>query len=481
MGLPTQSSSTNADAGAAPAEPVSLWRLFREAVRGSSRNFTTGSLGQAIFLLAVPMVLEMAMESVFAVCDVFFVGKLGPDAVATVGITESLMTLVYTTGIGLGIGAMATVARRVGEKDPEGAAHAAAQALYIGAATSLILGLAGAIFAPRLLAVMGAEPGVIAGGSTFARIQLGGCGVVIFLFLINSMFRGAGNAAIAMRVLWLANAINIALGPCLIFGLGPFPELGVTGAAVATTIGRGTGAIYALSRLFGRNERLSVAARHLTPDLAAMRRMLVLCGSNIVQLFIGMASWVGLTRIISGFGSAAVAGHTIGIRVVIFALLPSVGMGNAAATLVGQSLGARLPERAEQAVWRAALYNFVFLCATGLVFVVAAEPIVRLFSPDPAVIGYGSSSLRTIALGFPCYAYGMVISQSFNGAGDTRTPTLLNLFCFWLFELPLAWLLAYRFGLGPRGVFWAIMLAFSLFAGAAIILFRRGTWKSKRV
>ena len=460
----------------------SLWSLFREAVHGSSRNFTTGPLGQAIFLLAVPMVLEMAMESVFAVCDVFFVGKLGPDAVATVGFTESLMTLVYTIGMGLGIGAMATVARRIGEQDPEGAAHAAAQALYIGAATSGVLGVAGALFAPRLLAVMGAAPTVIATGSTFARVELGGCGVVIFLFLINSIFRGAGNAAIAMRVLWLANAINILLGPCLIFGLGPFPELGVTGAAVATTIGRGTGAVFALSRLCGGGDgRLRVSARHFTPDFPAMRRMLAICASSIAQLFVGMASWVGLTRIVSGFGSEAVAGHTIGIRIIIFALLPSMGMGNAAATLVGQSLGAGLPQRAEQAVWRAAWYNFLFLSSTGLLFVFAAEPLVRLFSADQAVIAYGAASLRTIALGFPCYAYGMVISQSFNGAGDTRTPTILNLVCFWLFELPLGGLLAYRFGLGPRGVFWAIMLAFSLFAGASMILFRRGHWKTKRI
>lgn len=476
LGSPAQSAPE-------PATPRGgWWRLFLEAIHGSSRDFTTGPLGQAIFLLAVPMVLEMAMESIFVVCDVFFVGKLGPDAVATVGITESLMTLVYTIGIGLGIGAMATVARRIGEKDPEGAAHAAAQALYLGLGVSAVLGVGGGLMAPRLLALMGAEPGVIASGSTFARVQLGGCGVVVFLFLINSMFRGAGNASIAMRVLWLANAINIGLGPCLIFGLGPFPELGVTGAAVATTIGRGTGAIYALSRLTGgRDSRLTVAARHLAPDPAAMRRMLGLCASSIVQLFIGMASWVGLTRIVSGFGSEAVAGHTIGIRVIIFALLPSMGLGNAAATLVGQSLGAGKPERAEQAVWRAALYNFWFLTATGVIFVAFAEPIVRLFSSDPAVIGYGAASLRTIALGFPFYAYGMVLSQSFNGAGDTRTPTLLNLACFWMFELPLGWWLAYRAGLGPRGVFWSIMLAFSVFAGAAILLFRRGHWKTKRV
>jgi len=462
-------------------EKQSTWSLLREAIRGSHRNFTEGSLGQAIILLAVPMVLEMAMESIFAVCDVFFVGRLGPDAVATVGLTESLITLVYTTGIGLGIGAMATVARRIGEKDRDGAAHAAVQALYIGAAASLVLGLAGGIFAPKLLGLMGAEPSVLATGSTFARIMLGGSGVVVFLFLINSIFRGAGNAAIAMRVLWLANSLNIVLGPCLIFGLGPFPELGVTGAAIATTTGRGIGALYAFSHLLRPGSRVHIQARHLTPDLAAMVRMLQLCASSIVQLFIGMASWVFLTRIISGFGSQAVAGHTIGIRVLLFALLPSMGMGNASATLVGQSLGAGKPDRAEAAVWRAGFYNFVFLGLVGLVFALFPKVIAGFFSDDPIVLGYASASLRTIAFGFPFYAYGMVISQSFNGAGDTRTPTLLNLFCFWMFELPLAWFLAYEWAMGPRGVFWAMMIAFSVFAVDAAVVFRKGTWKTKKV
>ena len=462
-------------------EKQSTWPLLREAVRGSHRNFTEGSLGQAIVLLAVPMVLEMAMESVFAVCDVFFVGRLGPDAVATVGLTESIITLVYTTAIGLGIGAMATVARRIGEKDPDGAAHAAAQAIYLGAAASLVWGLAGGIFAPRLLLVMGATPAVVATGSTFARVMLGGSGVVIFLFLINSIFRGAGNAAIAMRVLWLANALNIVLGPCLIFGLGPFPELGVTGAAIATTTGRGIGALYAISHLLRPGSRIHIQARHLTPDVAAMGRMLRLCGSSIVQMFIGMASWVFLTRIIAGFGSQAVAGHTIGIRVILFALLPSMGMGNAAATLVGQSLGAGKPDRAEAAVWRASFYNFVFLGLVGVIFALFARSIAGIFTDDPVVLGYASASLRTIAFGFPFYAYGMVISQSFNGAGDTRTPTLLNLCCLWIFELPLAWFLAYQWGMGPRGVFWAMTLAFSVFAWAAALVFRTGRWKGKTV
>jgi len=416
----------------------SLWTLLREAVRGSRRNFTEGPLDQAILLLAVPMVLEMAMESLFAVCDVFFVGRLGPEAVAAVGLTESLMTLVYTIGIGLGIGGMATVARRIGEQDADGAAHAAVQALYIGLAASAVLGVVGIVFAPRLLMVMGASPAALATGSTFARIMVGGSGVVVFLFLINSIFRGAGNAAIAMRVLWLANGLNIALGPCLIFGLGPFPELGVTGAAVATTCGRGVGAAYAFSHLLRPGGRSYIQRHHWTPDVAAMKRMLRICGASLFQLFVGMASWVGLTRIIASFGSEAVAGHNISVRIFISALLPSMGLGNAAATLVGQSLGAGKPDRAEAAVWRVGLFNFVFLSATGLIFAIFGREISSWFTSDPAALDYASASLRAIALGFPFYAYGMVLSQSFNGASDTRTPTLLNVAFLWLFELPLA-------------------------------------------
>jgi putative MATE family efflux protein len=284
-----------------------------------------------------------------------------------------------------------------------------------------------------------------------------------------------------MRVLWLANSLNILLGPCLIFGLGPFPEMGVTGAAIATTTGRGVGVLYALSHLLRPGSRVHVQARHFTPDFAAMIRMLRLCASSIVQLFIGMASWVFLTKIISGFGSQAVAGHTIGIRVILFALLPSMGMGNAAATLVGQSLGAGKPDRAESAVWRASFYNFCFLGVVGILFAAVPAAIAGIFTNDPVVQNIAAASLRTIAFGFPFYAYGMVISQSFNGAGDTRTPTLLNLCCFWLFELPLAWFLAYQAGLGPQGVFWAMMIAFSVFAVAASLIFRRGHWKNRVV
>ncbi|HEX7314949.1 MAG TPA: MATE family efflux transporter [Pyrinomonadaceae bacterium] len=463
-----------------------LFTAVREAVRGAhpKYDYTSGSIGRAILLLSVPMVLEMLMESLFVVCDVYFVGRLGKEAVAAVGLTESMMVLVYTLGIGLSIGATAMVARRTGERDPEGAAHTAAQVILLGLAVSLVLGALGVAFAPQLLEWMGAEPAVIAGGSNFTRVMLGANVSVMMLFLINGAFRGSGDAAVAMRVLWLANAINIALGPCLIFGLGPFPELGVTGAAVATSIGRGTGALYAFSKMWRGGGRIHVRPRHFRIDPQLMRRVVSLSGTATFQVFVGMASWIALTRIVSGFGSAAVAGNIIGMRIIMFALLPSWGMSNAAATLVGQSLGAGKPERAEKAVWRAGFYNMIFLGIVGAAFILFADPIVGIFTHAAAgeeVHAYGVDCLRIIAGGFLFYAYGMVLTQSFNGAGDTRTPTLINVFVFWLWEIPLAWLLAYTFGMGPRGVFLAAAIAFSTLAVVSAYFFRRGRWKTKRV
>ncbi len=461
-------------------EHDSLWRGLRESVRGSHRDYTQGPVGRAVLLLAVPMVLEMLMESIFAVCDVFFVAHLGADAVATVGLTESMLTIVYTVAIGLSIGAMAMVARRTGEHDPEGAAHTAWQVIVLGLGISLLLGVLGIIFAPRLLGLMGASPGVLT-HVNYTRVMLGGNASVVLLFLINAIFRGVGDAAIAMRVLWLANIINIVLGPCLIFGWGPFPELGVTGAAVATTIGRGTGALYAFSRLLRPDGRITLARRHLRIEPGLMARLVKLSGTGTLQVFIGTASWIGLIRLISTFGSDALAGYTIGIRVILFALFPSWGMSNAAATMVGQALGAGKPERAERAVWRAGLYNVCFLGTVGLIFVVFAGPIARLFTQEPAVAQYATDCLRIIASGFLFYAYGMVLTQSFNGAGDTWTPTWLNLCIFWLWEIPLAWVLARPLGFGPRGAFFAVTLAFSTLAIASAILFRRGHWKTKKV
>jgi putative MATE family efflux protein len=460
-----------------------LFEAVRQAIRGTHANYdyTSGSIGRAIMLLSIPMVLEMLMESVFAVVDVFFVGRLGKDAVATVGLTESMLTIVYTLAIGLSIGATAMVARRTGERDAEGAARTAAQVIILGLIVSLVIGVAGVALAPTLLAAMGAEPGVIANGSNFTRVMFG-CNVsVVMLFLINAIFRGAGDAAIAMRVLWFANAINILLGPCLIFGLGPFPELGVTGAAVATTIGRGTGALYAFSRLLKPGGRINLTWHHFRLDPALMMRLVRLSGMGTFQVFIGMASWIGLTLILAGFGSEAVAGNTIGMRVIMFALLPSWGMSNAAATMVGQALGAGKPERAEQAVWKAGFYNLCFLGVIGLAFVVFAGQIVGLFTQDPAVYAYGVDCLRIVACGFLFYAYGMVITQSFNGAGDTWTPTIINLFVFWLWEIPLAYALAIFFRLGPHGVFLAVTIAFSTLAVVSAVVFRRGRWKTRKV
>ena len=464
------------------AATVSFWTIVRESVRGEvHHDFTVGPIGRAVLLLAVPMVLEVVLESVFAVADIFWVSRLGPEAVASVGLTESLLTVIYALAMGLGIGATAVVARRIGEKDPEGAARAAVQALALALLVSVVLGTAGALLAPRLLALMGASPEVIAVGRGYATIMLGGEAAIIVLFVSNAIFRGAGDAAIAMRVLWLANIINIVLGPLLIFGPGPFPALGVTGAAIATTTGRSIGAIYALTRLFRQASRIPVTRRHVRVDVGVMRQIVSLSGSATLQNLIGMASWIGLVRILAGFGDQALAGYTIAVRLIIFALLPSWGLSNAAATMVGQSLGARKPDRAEQAVWKAGAYNGRFLVAVGILYFLTAPLVLRAFTDDPVVTDYAVHCLRIVALGYPLYAYGMVLTQSFNGAGDTWTPTWLNLFCFWIFEIPLAWALAGPGGMGPSGVFWAIMAAFSLLALASVVLFRRGRWKTRVV
>jgi putative MATE family efflux protein len=465
--------------GAAPAE--SIWSAVREALRGSRRNYTEGPIGRAILILAIPMVLEMVMESVFVVCDVFFVSKLGPDAVATVGLTESLLAIVYTIAMGLSIGVSATVARRTGEHDSEGASWTAVQGIALGLIVALVLGVAGAIFAPSLLGLMGASPDVVASGSMFARVMLGGNASILLLFLINGVFRGAGDAQLSMRTLWLANAINIALGPCLIFGLGPFPKLGVTGAAIATTTGRSIGVLFGMSQFFRRSGRVHIYRRHLKLDPKVMLRLVKLSGSGTFQVLVGTASWIGLVRILATFGSSALAGYTIAIRIVLFALLPSWGMSNAAATMVGQALGARKPERAERAVWMAAFYNLCFLGSVSLFFFFGARGIVGLFTQDAGVAEFARDGLRVIAIGFVLYAYGMVLSQAFNGAGDTWTPTWLGLFSFWLFEIPLAYVLAMHLGFGPHGVFIAIPVAFSVYAIAALVMFRRGSWKKTTV
>jgi putative MATE family efflux protein len=469
------------DLPAAPTSSASFWGSIREALRGSHQDYTVGPIGQSIILLAIPMVLEMCMESIFAVVDIKWVSYLGPEAMAVVGLTESMLTLMYAIAIGLSIGATATVARRIGEHNPDGAARAAIQALALGLIVSTVIALVFAPLAPGLLGIMGAAPEVVAGGWGFTTVMLAGNVTIMMLFMINAIFRGAGDAAIAMRVLWLANIINIGLGPCFIFGLGPFPKLGIVGAAVATNIGRGTGALYAFSRLIRKGGRFEIQRHHFRLEPAIMGRLVRLSATGTFQVFIGMASWIGLVRTISSFGKYALAGFIVGIRVVLFALLPSFGMSNAAATMVGQALGAKKPDRAERAVWKAGFYNFIFLGLVGLVFVIFARQIIRLFTKDEAVVPYGVDCLRIVACGFLFYAYGMVLTQSFNGAGDTWTPTILNLFVFWLWELPLAYVLAIVFGFGPRGVFLAITIAFSTLAVVSAIFFKRGKWKLKVV
>jgi putative MATE family efflux protein len=463
-----------------PAD-VGLWTTIRESIAGSHHgSYTDGPIGRAILLLAIPMVLELVLESVFAVVDVFFVSRLGADAVATVGLTESMLTFVYAIAIGLSVGAMATVARRVGERDADGAARAAVQAVALGLIIAAPLGLAGFWFARPLLTLMGATPEVLAHAS-FASIVFGFNGVIMMLFLINAVFRGAGDAAVAMRVLWIANAINICLDPCFIFGLGPFPELGVTGAAVATTTGRGIGVLVQFYVLWRGGGRIVVRREHLRLDPPVMLSMIRLSGSAVFQILVATSSWVFLIRILASFGSVAVAGCTIAIRIVMFVLLPSWGLSNAAATLVGQNLGANQPERAEASVWRATLYNVIFLTVVGVMFFVMADQIVAAFTSDPAVAPIAAGGLRIICAGFPFYAAGYVLTQSFNGAGDTVTPTLINVLCLWMGEIPIAYVLSRPVGLGPAGVFWSIAIAFSVMSLVSAAVFRRGRWKLKRV
>jgi len=455
----------------------SLW----EAIRGSHQDYTTGSLNRAILLLAVPMVLEMVLESLFAVVDVFWVGRLGANAVATVGLTESLLSLVFAVGIGLSLSTTAMVSRRIGEKDPEGAAVAGVQAIVLGLFTSIAIGIPCYLYAPNLLRLMGASDEIVATGSGYARIALGGSGAILMLFLNNAIFRGAGDAAIAMRLLWVSNLINLVLDPCLIFGVGPFPRMGVTGAALATFTGRSIGVAYQFYRLLRGTERIRVLVRQMRIDLRVLFRLVRVSLTGILQFAIAHTSWIGLVRIVSIFGSAALAGYTIAIRIVIFVILPSWGLSNAAATLVGQNLGAKKPERAEQAVWRTGFYNMLFLGSVGVVFVVFATPIARLFTNDPTVIPLAATCLRIISYGNIGYAYGMVMLQAFNGAGDTVTPTIVNFFGFWLLEIPLAYWLAIPMHMRSNGAFWAIVVAECAIAGASAILFRRGTWKAQKI
>src|SRR6516165_6221278 len=470
----------NTAVAGAPSQP-SLWASVREALLGSHQDFTVGNLNRAILLLAIPMVLEMVLESLFAVIDVFWVGRLGADAVATVGLTESMLTLVFAVAMGLSLSTTAMVARRIGEKDPEAAAVAGVQAIFVGLATSAMVGLPCFFLAPQLLRLMGATPEIIAVGSNYARIALGGSGVVVLLTLNNAIFRGAGDAAIAMRLLWVSNLINLCLDPCLIFGLGPFPRLGVTGAALATFSGRSIGVLYQFYRLARGTQRLPSLARHLRVNLAVLWGLIRVSITGILQFAIADTSWIGLVRIVSTFGAAALAGYTIAIRILIFVILPSWGLSNAAATLVGQNLGAGKPDRSEASVWRTGLYNMIFLGAVGVLLVIFAEPTVRLFTHDPEVVPLAATSLRILSYGNIGYAYGMIMLQAFNGAGDTVTPTWVNLFGFWFLEIPLAYWLAIPMNLRSKGVYFSIVIAECSIALAGILLFRRGKWKKQLI
>lgn len=458
-----------------------LAALVGEALVSSERDYTSGGIRRALFLLAIPMVLEMGMESVFVLVDIFFVARLGSDAVAAVGLTEAALTLLYAVAIGLSMGATALVARRIGEGDRPAACATAGQVVWVGVIVSIAVGIVGVVFPAELLGLMGAEAGVVEIGPGYTAIMLGGSATILMLFLLNAVFRGAGNAVIAMRALWIANSINIALDPCLIFGVGPFPELGVTGAAVATNIGRGVGVLYLVRCLYGDTSGFRLRPQDLALRARILLRLLRVSVPGAIQFVIAMSSYVFLMRIVAAYGSDAIAGLTIGIRIFAFTFLPAWGLGNAAATLVGQNLGASQPERAERSVWMAARWNAAFLIGVSVIFITVPGVLAAPFTRDPVVVGYVADCLRIVSLGYGFYAVGMIVTQAFNGAGDTDTPTLINLCCLWMFQLPLAWWLAQVVGWGPHGVFASIAIADSVLTLVAVTVFRRGRWKTRVV
>jgi len=463
-----------------PRKP-GLWQSLVEAVRGTQQDFTEGSISRAILLLAVPMVLEMLMESLFAIVDVFWVTRLGANSVATVGLTESMLTLIFSVALGVSMSTTAMVARRIGEKDTRGASTAAVQAILLGIALAVSMGIPGIWLAPRLLEWMGAPADLIAIGHRYTAIVLGGSISVMLIFLNNAIFRGAGDASIAMRVLWLSNLINLALDPCLIFGLGPFPALGVTGAAVSTLTGRTCGVLYQFWILSRGHSRIRIRREDVMIVPRVIGSLIRVSTTGVLQFAIQHTSWILLVRIISSFGSGAVAGYTVGIRVFIFVILPSWGLSGAAATMVGQNLGAKKPRRAERAVYLTGGYNMLFLGMVAAAFIGIPEMIVRLFTTDPAVAPYAVDCLRVVAYGNLAYAFGMVLVQAFNGAGDTVTPTIINLIGFWMLEIPLAWALAYRASMGVRGVFAAIPISELVITLMGLAMFLRGSWKRRKI
>ena len=458
-----------------------LYLEIKEALVGGEKDYTQIRLRKAMLLLAIPMVLEMIMESIFAIVDIFFVSRLGHDAIATVGLTESMMTIVYAIAVGFSAGTTALVSRRIGEKHPGAAAKAAGQSILAGMIVSLLLAIPGFFYSYELLRLMGASAEMASLNHGYTQIMFAGNAVIMMLFIINAAFRSAGDAALSMRVLLIANGINIVLDPLLIFGFGPIPAMGIEGAAIATNIGRGLAVIFQFYILFKGRMRIKLRLSHLVPDLHLMTVLVKLSIGGILQNMIATASWIVMVRIISVFGSAAVAGYTIGIRIIIFSLLPSWGLSNAAATLVGQNLGADQPERAERAAWITGFANMTLLGLLSIVFIAYPGFFVRMFIDEAAVISAGITCLQIVSAGFLFYAMGMVMTQSLNGAGDTYTPTLLNFICFWLIEIPLAYVLALNAGLGTHGVYYAIVIAESTLTLLGIYIFSRGRWKLKKV
>lgn len=460
---------------------TSLWSDIKFSLSGTDKDFTKGSIGRAIIVLSIPMVLEMLMESVFAVVDIFFVSKLGADAIATVGITESLMTLIYAIAIGFSMATTAMISRRFGEKNYDKASETAVQAIFVAIVASIPIAILGGLFAPELLTLMGASGQIVTDYSVFTTIMFSTNFVIMLIFVINAVFRGAGDANISMRALWIANGINIILDPLLIFGLWIVPEFGIAGAAIATSIGRGIGVCYQFYKLFDGKTRINLLRKHLVARWDIILSLIKVSLGGIGQFIIATSSWVGLVRIIAEFGSVSLAGYTIAVRILIFSILPSWGMSNAAATLVGQNLGANQPERAEKSTWISAFVNMVFLGIVGIIFYTNAELLIKIFTDEVAIIEIGAKCLRIISYGYLSYAFGMVIIQAFNGAGDTLTPTLINLVCFWLVEIPLAYILAIQLGLAEEGVFYSIVVAETLLGIIGFILFKRGTWKKTKV
>jgi putative MATE family efflux protein len=452
-----------------------IFNFIKEALSTRQQDFTTGSIRKAVFLLAIPMILEMCMESVFAVVDIFFVGKLGSVATATVGLTESVLAIVYSLAFGLSMAATALVARRVGEKNYEGGAKSGAQAILLVIVLAIMISLIGIFFPRTILKLMGATGAIVQQGYMFTRIMLTGNIVILLLFLLNGIFRGAGNAAIAMRSLWLANICNIILCPTLIHFFG------LTGAAIATTTGRGIGVCYQLWHLLKGKGIIKINLHHFVPDKEVMRNLLKVASTATLQFLIGSASWIAMARIMTNFGSDAVAGYTIAIRWIVFFILPAFGLSNAAATLVGQNLGAGQPDRAEKSVWKTAKYNAVFMAFVSLLFLVCAQLFVRIITTEPAVVNIAVMALRIVSLGYIFFGVGMVMMNAFNGAGDSRTPTWINLFWFWIFQIPLAYLVAIVWHWGPKGVFISIVVTETCITITSVLLFRMGKWKVVKV